>query len=130
MHICMTFLRLMNGIVIGSLTCCISRSPQEASSAARTVGIVLQFFTGMHAYLPAYLQQIRRVPSVTYAAQAVRGVMIENAVLSDKFLLMTILAVSAIILYVTEVILHKRWVEKEQIHLQTTVCIHPEHSRL
>ena len=52
-------------------------------------------------------------PSVTYAAQAVRGVMIENAVLSDKFLPMTTLAVSAIILYMIGVILYKRWVEKE-----------------
>lgn len=110
------FLGSMNGIAIGLLISCIGRSPQEASGAATTVGIVLQFFIGMYfpiEYLPTYLQQIGRVIPMTYAAQAVRDIMIRNAVLSDILQPMTTLVVSAIILYVVGVLLYKRWVEKE-----------------
>jgi ABC-2 type transport system permease protein len=110
------FLGSMNGIAIGLLISCIGRSPQEASGAATTIGIVLQFFIGMYfpmEYLPTYLQQIGRVIPMTYAAQAVRDIMIRNVVLSDILQPMTTLVVSAIILYVVGVLLYKRWVEKE-----------------
>lgn len=110
------FLGSMNGIAIGLIISCIGRSPQEASGAATTIGIVLQFFIGMYfplEYLPEYLQQIGRAIPMTYAAQAVRDIMIRNAVLSDILQPMVVLVVSAIILYVVGVLLYKRWVEKE-----------------
>jgi len=110
------FLGSMNGVAVGLLISCIGRSPQEASGAATTIGIVLQFFIGMYfpiEYLPEYLQQIGKVIPMTYAAQAVRDIMIRNATLSDILQPMWILIVSAIILNVVGVLLYKRWVEKE-----------------
>jgi len=110
------FLGSMNGIAIGLLISCIGRSPQGASGAATTIGIVLQFFIGMYfppEYLPAYLQQVGRIIPMTYAAQAVRDIMTRNVVLSDILQPMATLAISAIILYVVGVMLYKRWVEKE-----------------
>ncbi|MDI6904429.1 MAG: ABC transporter permease [Candidatus Bathyarchaeia archaeon] len=110
------FLGSMNGIAIGLLISCIGRSPQEASGAATTIGIVLQFFIGMYfplEYLPEYLQQVGRAIPMTYAAQAVRDIMIRNAMLSDILQPMVVLIISAIILYAVGVLLYKRWVEKE-----------------
>lgn len=110
------FLGSMNGIAMGLLISCIGRSPQEASGAATTIGIVLQWFTGMYfplEWLPEYLQQVGRVIPMTYAAQAVRSVMLRDAVLGDLIQPMVTLAVSAIILYAVGVLLYKRWVEKE-----------------
>jgi ABC-2 type transport system permease protein len=76
------FLGSMNGIALGLIISCIGRAPQEASNAATTMGIVLQFFTGMYfpiEYLPTYLQQFGRIIPMTYAAQALRDIMIRNA---------------------------------------------------
>ena len=109
------FLGSMNGIALGLIISCIGRAPQEASNAATTIAVVLQFFTGMYfpiEYLPIYMQQIGRVIPMTYAAQAIRDIMIRNATLSDLFLPMITLAISALILYGVGVLLYKRWVEK------------------
>jgi len=106
----------MNGIALGLIISCIGRAPQEASNAATTIAIVLQFFTGMYfpiEYLPIYMQQIGRVIPMTYAAQALRDIMIRNATLTDLLLPIATLTVSAIILYAIGVLLYKRWVEKE-----------------
>jgi len=110
------FLGSMNGIALGLIISCIGRAPQEASNAATTTAIVLQFFTGMYfpiEYLPTYMQQIGRFIPMTYAAQALRDIMIRNVMLSDILQPMTTLAVSAIILYGVGVFLYKKWVEKE-----------------
>jgi ABC-2 type transport system permease protein len=109
------FLGSMNGIALGLLISCIGRSPQEASNAATTIGITLQFFIGMYfplEYLPDYLQQIGRIIPMTYAAQAIRDIMVRNATLSDLLLPMTTLTFTAIILYGIGILLYKRWVEK------------------
>lgn len=109
------FLGSMNGIALGLIISCIGRAPQEASNAATTIAVVLQFFTGMYfpiEYLPTYMQQIGRVIPMTYAAQALRDIMIRNAMLTDLALPMATLTVSALILYGVGVILYKRWVEK------------------
>mgnify|MGYP001028475319 CR=1 FL=1 len=109
------FLGSMNGIALGLIISCVGRAPQEASNAATTIAVVLQFFTGMYfpiEYLPIYMQQIGRVIPMTYAAQAIRDVMIRNATISDLFLPITSLTVAAIILYGVGVLLYKRWVEK------------------
>jgi ABC-2 type transport system permease protein len=109
------FLGSMNGIALGLIISCIGRAPQEASNAATTIAVVLQFFTGMYfpiEYLPIYMQQIGRFIPVTYAAQALRDIMIRNATLSDLLLPMATLTVSAAILYGVGVLLYKRWVEK------------------
>lgn len=109
------FLGSMNGIALGLIISCIGRAPQEASNAATTVGIVLQFFIGMYfpiEYLPTYLQQVGKVIPMTYAAQAIRDVMVRNAALNDIFLPIITLTFSAIILYAVGVALYKRWVEK------------------
>jgi ABC-2 type transport system permease protein len=109
------FLGSINGIALGLIISCIGRAPQEASNAATTIAIVLQFFTGMYfpiEYLPIYMQQIGRVIPMTYAAQAIRDIMIRNATLSDLFLPMITLATSALTLYGVGVLLYKRWVEK------------------
>jgi len=109
------FLGSMNGIALGLIISCIGRAPQEASNAATTIAIVLQFFTGMYfpiEYLPTYMQQIGRVIPMTYAAQALRDIMIRNATLNDLLLPITTLTVSAAILYGIGVLLYKRWVEK------------------
>ena len=109
------FLGSMNGIALGLIISCIGRAPQEASNAATTIGIVLQFFIGMYfpvEYLPSYLQQIGKVIPMTYAAQAIRDVMVRNATLNDILLQMATLTFSAIILYGVGVLLYKRWVEK------------------
>lgn len=45
------FLGSINGIALGLIISCIGRAPQEASNAATTIAIVLQFFIGM--YFPA-----------------------------------------------------------------------------
>lgn len=79
------------------------------------MGIILQFFTGMYFpidYLPTYLQQIGRVIPMTYAAQAIRDVMIRNATLSDISLPLTTLSITALGLYAVGVLLYKRWVQK------------------
>ncbi len=109
------FLGSMNGIALGLIISCIGRAPQEASNAATTIAIVLQFFTGMYFpidYLPTYLQQIGRFIPMTYAAQALRDIMIRNATLSDLFIPIATLAFAAIVLYGVGVLLYKRWVEK------------------
>jgi ABC-2 type transport system permease protein len=109
------FLGSMNGIALGLIISCIGRAPQEASNAATTIAIVLQFFTGMYFpidYLPTYMQQIGRVIPMTYAAQALRDIMIRNATLADLLLPMATLAATAAILYGVGVLLYKRWVEK------------------
>ena len=109
------FLGSMNGIALGLIISCIGRAPEEASNAATTIAIVLQFFTGMYfpiEYLPTYMQQIGRVIPMTYAAQALRDIMIRNATLSDLLLPFATLAGAAIILYIIGVVLYKRWVEK------------------
>jgi ABC-2 type transport system permease protein len=109
------FLGSMNGIALGLIISCIGRAPQEASNAATTIAIVLQFFTGMYfpiEYLPTYMQQIGRVIPMTYAAQALRDIMIRNATVNNLLLPITTLTVSALILYGVGVLLYKRWVEK------------------
>jgi len=109
------FLGSMNGIALGLIISCIGRAPQEASNAATTIGIVLQFFIGMYfpiEYLPTYLQQVSKVIPMTYAAQAIRDIMVRNATLNDILLPIATLTFSAIILYVIGVLLYKRWVEK------------------
>lgn len=109
------FLGSMNGIALGLIISCIGRSPQEASNAATTIGIVLQFFIGMYfpiEYLPSYLQQIGRVIPMTYAAQAIRDIMVRNATLGEIALPLTTLTISAIVLYGIGVLLYRRWVEK------------------
>jgi ABC-2 type transport system permease protein len=109
------FLGSMNGIALGLIISCIGRAPQEASNAATTIAIVLQFFTGMYfpiEYLPTYMQQIGRFIPMTYAAQALRDIMIRNATLNDLLLPIITLTLSAAILYGVGVLLYKRWVEK------------------
>ena len=109
------FLGSMNGIALGLIISCIGRSPQEASNAATTIGIVLQFFIGMYFpidYLPTFMQQLGRIIPMTYAAQAIRNIMVRNATLSDITLTLITLAISTIILYGIGVLLYKRWVEK------------------
>jgi len=109
------FLGSMNGIALGLIISCIGRAPQEASNAATTLGIVLQFFTGMYFpidYLPTYLQQIGRFIPMTYAAESLRNIMIRNATLTDLLLPMATLTTSAVILYGIGVLLYRRWVEK------------------
>lgn len=110
------FLGSLNGIAVGLLISCIGRSPRAASSAATTIGVVLQFFIGMYfpqEFLPTYLQQIGDIIPMTYAVQAIRNIMIQNAVLTDLLQPMTTLVGSAIILYAIGILLYKRWVEKE-----------------
>jgi ABC-2 type transport system permease protein len=110
------FLGSINGIALGLIISCIGRAPQEASSAATTIAIVLQFFTGMYFpidYLPPYLQQAGRFIPMTYAAQALRDIMIRNVTLNDLLLPMATLAAAAVILYGVGVLLYRRWVEKE-----------------
>jgi ABC-2 type transport system permease protein len=109
------FLGSMNGIALGLLISCIGRSPQEAQNAATTIAVVLQFFIGMYfpiEYLPSYIQQIGKVIPMTYAAQAIRDIMVRNATLGEIALPLTTLTISAIILYIIGVVLYRRWVEK------------------
>jgi ABC-2 type transport system permease protein len=105
----------VNGIALGLIISCIGRAPQEASNAATTVAIVLQFFTGMYfpiEYLPTYMQDIGKFIPMTYAAQALRDIMIRNATLTDLWMPLTTLIASAIILYLIGILLYRRWVEK------------------
>ena len=105
----------VNGIALGLIISCIGRAPQEASNAATTVAIVLQFFTGMYfpiEYLPTYMQDIGKFIPMTYAAQALRDIMIRNATLTDLWIPLTTLIASAIILYLIGILLYRRWVEK------------------
>jgi ABC-2 type transport system permease protein len=109
------FLGSMNGIALGLIISCVGRAPQEASNAATTMGIILQFFTGMYfpiEYLPTYLQQIGKFIPMTYAAQALRDIMIRNATLTDLVLPLATLTTTAIALYAVGVLLYRRWVEK------------------
>jgi ABC-2 type transport system permease protein len=109
------FLGSMNGIALGLIISCIGRAPQEASNAATTIAIVLQFFVGMYFpidYLPEFMQQIGKVIPMTYAAQALRDIMIRNATLNDLLLPLATLTVAAVILYFVGVLLYRRWVEK------------------
>ena len=109
------FLGSINGIALGLIISCIGRAPQEASNAATTIAVVLQFFTGMYfpiEYLPVYMQQIGRVIPMTYAAQALRDIMIRSATINDLFLPIATLTISALILYGIGVLLYRRWVEK------------------
>jgi ABC-2 type transport system permease protein len=109
------FLGSMNGIALGLIISCIGRAPQEASNAATTIAIVLQFFVGMYFpidYLPEFMQQIGRFIPMTYAAQALRDIMIRNVTFSDLLLPLVTLTVSALILYFIGVLMYRRWVEK------------------
>jgi ABC-2 type transport system permease protein len=105
----------VNGIALGLIISCIGRAPQEAANAATTVAIVLQFFTGMYfpiEYLPTYMQDIGKFIPMTYAAQALRDIMIRNATITDLWMPLTTLTASAIILYLIGILLYRRWVEK------------------
>jgi ABC-2 type transport system permease protein len=54
------FLGSMNGIALGLIISCIGRAPQEASNAATTIAVVLQFFVGMYfpvEYLPEFMRK-------------------------------------------------------------------------
>ncbi len=109
------FLGSMNGIALGLIISCIGRAPQEASNAATTMGIMLQFFTGLHIpilQVRACRQQIGRFIPMTYAAQALRDIMIRHATPYQILLPLATLAISAIGLYAIGVLLYKRWVEK------------------
>jgi len=109
------FLGSMNGIALGLIISCIGRAPQEASNAATTIAIVLQFFIGMYfpiEYLPTFMQQIGQVIPMTYAAQALRDIMVRNATLNNLILPIATLAISTLILYGIGILLYKRWVEK------------------
>lgn len=109
------FLGSMNGIALGLIISCIGRAPQEATNAATTIAIVLQFFIGMYFpidYLPTWMQQLGQIIPMTYAAQAIRSIMIRNATLNDLLMPIATLIISAVILYGIGVILYKRWVEK------------------
>jgi len=109
------FLGSMNGIALGLIISCIGRAPQEASNAATTIAIVLQFFVGMYfpiEYLPEFMQQIGRVIPMTYAAQALRDIMIRNATFSDLLLPLATLTLSAVVLYFVGVLMYRRWVER------------------
>jgi ABC-2 type transport system permease protein len=64
-------------------------------------------------YLPEYLQQIGRIVPMTYAAQALRDIMLRNVTLNDLFQPMITLAASAIVLYAIGILLYRKWVEKE-----------------
>jgi ABC-2 type transport system permease protein len=111
------FLGSLNGIALGLIISCIGRSPQEASNAATTVAIVLQFFTGMYFpidYLPSYMQQMGRFIPVTYAAQALRDVMIRGATLNDLLWPIGTLAGAAALLLAVGVLLYNRWVQSER----------------
>lgn len=110
------FLGSMNGIAVGLIISCIGNSPQAASSAATTIGVVLQFFIGMYfpqEFLPTYIQQIGNVIPMTYAVQAIRSIMLQNATVTDILQPIAMLVVSALILYAVGILLYKRWVEKE-----------------
>ncbi|MDH7564293.1 MAG: ABC transporter permease [Candidatus Bathyarchaeota archaeon] len=110
------FLGSMNGIALGLIISCIGRAPQEASNAATTIAIVLQFFTGMYfpvEYLPDYMQQIGRIIPMTYAAQAIRDIMVRDATAAALLWPIATLTITAVILYVIGILLYKRWVEKE-----------------
>jgi ABC-2 type transport system permease protein len=111
------FFGSINGIALGLIISCIGRAPQEASNAATTIAIVLQFFTGMYFpidFLPTYMQQIGRFIPMTYAAQAMRDIMIRNATLSDLLLPIGTLAGAAALLLVIGIILYNRWVQRER----------------
>jgi ABC-2 type transport system permease protein len=64
-------------------------------------------------YLPEYLQQIGRIVPMTYAAQALRDVMLRNIKLEGLIQPIITLATSAIVLYAVGIILYRKWVEKE-----------------
>lgn len=111
------FFGSVNGIALGLIISCIGRAPQEASNAATTIAIVLQFFTGMYFpidFLPTYMQQIGRFIPMTYAAQAMRDIMIRNATLGDLILPIGTLAGAAVLLLVIGIILYNRWVQRER----------------
>lgn len=111
------FLGSVNGIALGLIISCIGRAPQEASNAATTIAIVLQFFTGMYFpidFLPTYMQQIGRFIPMTYAAQALRDIMIRNATIGDLLLPIGTLTGAAVILLGVGVVLYNRWVQSER----------------
>lgn len=111
------FLGSLNGIALGLIISCIGRAPQEASNAATTVAIVLQFFTGMYFpidYLPSYMQQMGRFIPMTYAAQALRDVMIRNATLTDLLWPIGTLVGAAALLLTVGILLYNRWVQSER----------------
>jgi ABC-type multidrug transport system permease subunit len=58
------------------------------------------------------MQQIGSFIPMTYAAQALRNIMIRNATINDLLLPMATLTASAAVLYGIGVLLYKRWVEK------------------
>jgi len=110
------FLGSINGIAIGLLISSIARSPTEASNAAVTMGVVLQFFVGMYfpvEFLPGYLQLVSKVIPMTYAADIMRDVMLKNAGFAETLPTLTLLLISAAALYSLGTLLYKRWVERE-----------------
>jgi ABC-2 type transport system permease protein len=111
------FFGSLNGIALGLIISCLGRAPQEASNAATTIAIVLQFFTGMYFpidYLPSYMQQIGRIIPMTYAAQALRDVMIRNATPGNLILPLGTLVGAAALLFAVGVLLYNRWVQSER----------------
>jgi ABC-2 type transport system permease protein len=110
------FLGSINGIAIGLLISSIARSPQEASGAATAIAVILHFFIGMYfplEILPNYLQTVGRVIPMTNAANIMKGIMLKDVGLNEVLPTMTLLLVSAVILYLLGALLYKRWVEKE-----------------
>jgi ABC-2 type transport system permease protein len=110
------FLGAINGIAIGLLISSIARSPTEAGNAATTIGIILQFFIGMYfpvEVLPSYLQLVSKVVPMTYAADVMRSIMLKNVGFGEILPTITLLLISAAVLYSLGIFLYKRWVEKE-----------------
>lgn len=110
------FLGSINGIAIGLLISSIARSPREASGAATAIAIILQFFIGAYfpvEMLPSYLQTIGRIIPMTYASNAMRDIMLKDAVFSEIFPTMAMLLTTAVVLYSLGVVFYRRWIEKE-----------------
>lgn len=110
------FLGSLNGIAIGLLISSMARTPREAAGASTAIGIILQFFIGMYfpvEFLPEYLQSVSKIVPMTYAANAMREIMLKDVEFGEIYPAMAVLLTSAIVLYSLGVILYRRWVEKE-----------------
>jgi len=106
----------MSGVSLGLLIAEISPSPRAAGQAATVIGVLLQFFIGIYfpvQFLPGALRAFSELLPFTKATEALSGVLLGGANLSQVIGPSIYLGVSAIAFTTLAVMLFPKWASEE-----------------
>ncbi len=106
----------MSGISLGLLIAEISPSPRAAGQAATVIGVLLQFFIGIYfpvQFLPGALRTFSELLPFTKATEALSGVLLGGAGLSQVIGPSIYLGISAVAFTTLAVALFPRWASEE-----------------